>query len=213
MKASLVMILVGLFVISMAVQAQGPPQAQQNAAQAPTPRLANGKPDLTGNWGGGNVGPPGGGNRRCGPTQTRGKVPNDNFVVDYAWISPSRYWMGANGPVYKPEYWDRVQWMDKHGNQEEPREDGSEQRGRQHREGPAHRPGEVERPMITDSDPEAARGSARPDDLDRLRVAIRGDEEDVAGFAPSSFIRTISLDGLGLLLSVLRSSSRFHSPL
>src|SRR5688572_26312858 len=25
-----------------------------------------------------------------------------------------------NKPQYKPEYWDRVQWMDKHGNQEDP---------------------------------------------------------------------------------------------
>ena len=33
MKASVVMILVGLIVICVAVQAQGPPPAQQNAAQ------------------------------------------------------------------------------------------------------------------------------------------------------------------------------------
>ena len=72
------------------------------AAQVPTPRLANGKPDMTGSWTSPNVGPPGGGNRRCGPTQTRCEVPNDNFVVDYAWISPSRYWMGQTGPSTNP---------------------------------------------------------------------------------------------------------------
>ena len=46
-------------------------------------------------WRSPGLGPPGGGNRRCGPTQTRCKVPNDNFVVDYAWISPSRYGPGT----------------------------------------------------------------------------------------------------------------------
>jgi hypothetical protein len=94
--------------------------APAQAADVATPRLANGRPDLTGVWGGGGLGPPGGGNRRCGPTQTRCKVPNDNFVVDYAWISPSRYWMGANGPLYKPEYWDKVQELDMWTNKFDP---------------------------------------------------------------------------------------------
>jgi hypothetical protein len=94
------------------------PPAQ--AADVPTPRLANGKPDLTGNWNGGQGGPPGSGNRRCGPTQTRCHEPNDNFVVDYAWLSPSRYWMGANGPIYKPEYWDKVQELDMWTNKYDP---------------------------------------------------------------------------------------------
>src|SRR5687767_7453392 len=40
---------------------QAGPPAQAAAADVPTPRLANGKPDLTGNWGGGGQGPPGGG--------------------------------------------------------------------------------------------------------------------------------------------------------
>ena len=77
-----------------------PAPAPAAAAQVVTPRLANGKPDMTGSWTvvAGTNNPPGGGNRRCGPTQTRCAVPNDNFVVDYAWISPSRYWMGASRP-------------------------------------------------------------------------------------------------------------------
>jgi hypothetical protein len=92
------------------------------AAEVVTPRLANGKPDMTGSWTtvAGNNNPPGGGNRRCGPTQTRCAVPNDNFVVDYAWISPSRYWMGIAGPVYKPEYWDKVQELDMWTNKYDP---------------------------------------------------------------------------------------------
>jgi hypothetical protein len=91
-------------------------------AQVATPRLANGKPDLTGSWNtvAGTNNPPGGGNRRCGPEQTRCTVPNDNFVVDYAWISPSRYWMGASGPVYKPQYWDKVQELDQWTNKYDP---------------------------------------------------------------------------------------------
>ena len=90
------------------------------AADVPTPRLANGKPDLTGVWNSPNLGPPGGGNRRCGPTQTRCNEPNDNFVVDYAWISPSRYGMGLNGPLYKPEYWDKIQELDMWTNKFDP---------------------------------------------------------------------------------------------
>jgi hypothetical protein len=90
------------------------------ASQVPTPRLANGKPDLTGSWTAPPLGPPGGGNRRCGPTQKRCEVPNDNFVVDYAWISPSRYWMGLNGPLYKPEHWDKVQELDMWTNKYDP---------------------------------------------------------------------------------------------
>jgi hypothetical protein len=108
----------------------GPPApAPAPAAQVVTPRLANGKPDMTGSWttvaGPGNGGaaaynPPFPANRRCGPTQTRCAVPNDNFVVDYAWISPSRYWMGLNGPVYRPEFWDKVQELDMWTNKYDP---------------------------------------------------------------------------------------------
>src|SRR5687768_14170101 len=99
------------------------------ASQAPTPRLANGKPDMTGSWnavaGIGNGGaaaynPPFPANRRCGPTQKRCAVPNDNFVVDYAWISPSRYWMNIHGPIYKPEFWDKVQELDMWTNKFDP---------------------------------------------------------------------------------------------
>ncbi len=56
MKASMMMIALACLVAPMA--AQGPAPAQQNAAQAPTPRLTNGKPDLSGSWGGG-AGPTG----------------------------------------------------------------------------------------------------------------------------------------------------------
>ena len=108
---------------------QAPPAAPSAASQAPTPRLANGKPDMTGSWnvsaGYGNGGaaaynPPFPANRRCGPEQKRCKVPNDNFVVDYAWISPSRYWNNVKGPLYRPEHWDKIQELDMWTNKFDP---------------------------------------------------------------------------------------------
>jgi len=79
------------------------------AVAAATPRLANGKPDLTGNWSAPQLPVTGSGTRRCGPTQVKGggispdvgcKTGQDNFWVDYEWISPSRF--GPSRPNYKP---------------------------------------------------------------------------------------------------------------
>jgi len=100
--------------------------ATQTAAVV-TPRLADGHPDMTGNW----QGPPllitGSGTRRCGPTQVPGgginpevgcKTGQDNFWVDYEWISPSRF--GPSRPNYKPEFWDKIQYLDAWTNKEDP---------------------------------------------------------------------------------------------
>jgi len=93
------------------------PPAQTAAAQ--TPRRADGKPDLTGNWGGGFNPITGSGTRRCGPTQKTCKEPMDNFWVDYEWISPSRF--GVYGrPIYKPEFWDKIQELDQWTNKYDP---------------------------------------------------------------------------------------------
>ena len=103
------------------------PAAATQTASVVTPRLANGKPDMTGIWS-----PPpllitGSGNRRCGPTQVPGgglnpdigcKTPQDNFWLDYEWISPSRF--GPSRPVYKPEFWDKVQELDQWTNKYDP---------------------------------------------------------------------------------------------
>jgi len=95
------------------------PPAQTAAAAAVTPRLPNGKPDLTGVWNAAFNPITGGGNRRCGPTQADCKIPRDNFWVDYEWISPSRF--GVYGhPVYKPEFWDKVQELDQWTNKYDP---------------------------------------------------------------------------------------------
>ena len=94
----------------------------------PTPRTADGKPDLTGSWGRAPNPISGSGSRRCGPTQLPGGGINgdlgcqsggDNFLVDYAWISPSRF--GILGlPTYKPEHWDRIQELDMWTNKYDP---------------------------------------------------------------------------------------------
>jgi hypothetical protein len=95
------------------------PPPSQNAGVA-TPRRADGKPDLSGSWGGAFNPITGGGNRRCGPTQgERCKTPQDNFWVDYEWLSPSRFGILGH-PVYKPEYWDKIQELDQWTNKEDP---------------------------------------------------------------------------------------------
>jgi hypothetical protein len=96
------------------------PAATQTAAVV-TPRAANGKPDLTGVWGGGANPITGGGTRRCGPTQTKinCNIPMDNFWVDYEWLSPSRFGILGH-PVYKPEFWDKIQEQDQWTNKYDP---------------------------------------------------------------------------------------------
>ncbi len=100
--------------------------ATQTEAVA-TPRLANGHPDMTGIWSGPPLQITGSGNRRCGPTQVKGggispdtgcQTGQDNFWVDYEWISPSRF--GPSHPLYKPEFWDKVEELDQWTNKDDP---------------------------------------------------------------------------------------------
>src|SRR4030095_13043146 len=101
--------------------------ATQTAAVV-TPRRADGKPDLTGNWGRAPNPITGNGRRRCGPTQVKGGGINpesgcqggqENFWVEYEWISPSRF--GVLGrPIYKPEFWDKIQELDQWTNKYDP---------------------------------------------------------------------------------------------
>jgi hypothetical protein len=103
------------------------PAAATQTAAVVTPRLANGKPDMTGIWGAPPLLITGSGTRRCGPTQVPGgglnpdigcKTGQDNFWLDYEWISPSRF--GPSRPVYKPEFWDKVQELDQWTNKYDP---------------------------------------------------------------------------------------------
>jgi len=86
---------------------------------APTPRLANGRPDLTGAWNTGNkffiwrYG-----NRRCAPTQLEGCSTQWNQTIDFEFEAASRY--GPNRPIYKPENWDEVIFKDMWTNREDP---------------------------------------------------------------------------------------------
>src|SRR5687768_3422117 len=97
-------------------------------AAAPTPRRADGKPDLSGNWSRALNPVSGSGARRCGPTQVKGGGINpeygctgggDNFWIEYAWISPSRFGILGH-PTYKPEFWDKIQELDMWTNKYDP---------------------------------------------------------------------------------------------
>jgi hypothetical protein len=86
----------------------------------PTPRLGA-HADLTGNWAFsdwiGNYMT--GGGRRRAPTQSPDTNRQDNQTYDFELYSPSRF--GNIGrPVYKPEYWDKVQQLDMWTNREDP---------------------------------------------------------------------------------------------
>jgi hypothetical protein len=77
----------------------------------PTPRLANGKPDLTDAWSSGSkffiwrYG-----SRRCAPTQLEGCSTTWNQNIDFAFEAASRF--GPNRPIYRPEHWDEVIYLD-----------------------------------------------------------------------------------------------------
>jgi hypothetical protein len=88
-------------------------------SDAPTPRLADGRPDLTGPWRSGSkffiwrYG-----NRRCAPTQLEGCSPQWNQTIDFTFEAASRY--GPNRPIYRPEHWDEVIWLDMWTNRYDP---------------------------------------------------------------------------------------------
>jgi len=87
---------------------------------APTPRMGS-HPDLTGNWQYtdwiGNYMT--GGGRRCGPTQKPDCSRQTNQTEDFELYSPSRF--GNLGrPVYKPQFWDKVQELDMWTNKYDP---------------------------------------------------------------------------------------------
>ena len=96
---------------------QKAPELTSNAA---TPRLANGKPDLTGAWrsDGNKFFIWRYGNRRCAPTQLDGCTPAWNQTLDFEFEAASRF--GPNRPLYKPENWDKVIYNDMWTNRLDP---------------------------------------------------------------------------------------------
>jgi hypothetical protein len=87
---------------------------------APTPRLG-GHPDLSGNWSYtdwiGNY--MNGGGRRRSPWQSADSNRQSNQTEDFELYSPSRF--GNLGrPIYKPQYWDKVQELDMWTNKYDP---------------------------------------------------------------------------------------------
>jgi hypothetical protein len=102
--------------------AEAPSQPTPAAAPATaTPRLADGHPDLNGYWSTGfggltsTPGPSDGGNSYQFTINVRNgdisNLTNDGVIGRRS---------TNNLPVYKPEYWDRVQELDYHGNLEDP---------------------------------------------------------------------------------------------
>jgi hypothetical protein len=100
--------------------------AGADPAAAPTPRLSNGKPDLTGSWAGGGwitgSGAPGatvgGMFRRCTPFQNENCMEWTNQSQDWVFMSTAR--LGMDQPLYKPEYWDKIIELDQWSNKYDP---------------------------------------------------------------------------------------------
>ena len=128
MKATISAIVLGVVVTLLATPAAAqfgapPPPLDPNA---PTPKLANGHPNLTGSWqAGGKItgaGVPGVtvGDmfRRCTPFQNKNCMEWTNQSEDWPFMSTSR--LGMNQPVYKPEYWDQIIAKDQWTNRDDP---------------------------------------------------------------------------------------------
>jgi hypothetical protein len=125
MKAFLVAIVLGVLVSPAFAQFGGAPLPPPDP-NAPTPKLANGHPDLTGSWGGAvsltGAGAPGVtvGDmfRRCTPFQSKNCMEWTNQSEDWPFMSGMR--LDMRQPMYKPEYWDKIIELDQWTNREDP---------------------------------------------------------------------------------------------
>jgi hypothetical protein len=117
MSAIVLGVVLGLLATPAAAQFGPPPQPAD--PNAPVPKLANGKPDLSGSWqaaGGGQQGSGGDMFRRCTPFQTKNCMEWTNQSEDWVFMSATR--LDQRQPLYKPEHWDKMieldQWTNKY---------------------------------------------------------------------------------------------------
>lgn len=93
--------------------------AAQAAAKMPTPRTADGHPDLTGLWNGG-----GNGNVNV-VIDEKGNVhiplnSRETSPVNFERDSGIRQRADSNRPIYKRQFWSKVEYLDENGNAEDP---------------------------------------------------------------------------------------------
>src|SRR5215813_8057495 len=108
-------------------------QAPQQPDNAPTPKMADGHPDLNGWWGGG--GGFGGGRTLADLTDEKGNVylqlnarsqgsalgtTSGQLAENFERDSGVGQRADPNKPIYKPEFWEKVQALDINGNHEDP---------------------------------------------------------------------------------------------
>ncbi len=96
------------------------PALAQSGPPAATPHTPDGKPDLNGMWGGGPAPRAAAfdvvmASRRCAPTQVECDA-RTNQSIDGEFTGRSR----PDQPLYKPQFWDRVQYLDMNTNKEDP---------------------------------------------------------------------------------------------
>jgi hypothetical protein len=138
---------VSLLLIYLDAAAQTRPATNGAAAQVSTPRTPDGKPDLSGRWGGGGGGAGGAGGVQA--IEPNGQVHQFEHYSEYsAALAAGRVSANAkivgrqpnyrhgnnlyserdagftqrafgNPPLYKPEVWARVQYLDENGNKED----------------------------------------------------------------------------------------------
>ena len=106
--------------LAISVGAQGQAQTGRQGASVPTPRTANGHPDLSGMWGGFGGGPFGGNPVDLTKDVTITLNARDGSPENFERDSGLRQRMDPNKPIYKPEFWDKVQELDINGNNTDP---------------------------------------------------------------------------------------------